>query len=344
VAVLDWERVLREHHVPYADRGPNVKRGELAIQCPFCGSADPSKHMGLNLETGWWSCWRNRSQHSGKSPLRLIMQLLRVSYHRAREIAGLGADYIDPEGFDAVAARFMGRTTTTQARPEEVERQILQLPEPDVARQYDESARLGRHRGYLISRGFPKSDLPQLCKTYGLRFGVAGAWADRILIPYYLDRKLVTWTARAIGNAVIRYKDLALDDSILSPKQTLYNIDNARQRQRVLVLQEGPVDVLKVDFYGRTFGVSSVGLSTNSIKPDQAFLLQDLAHQYDRCLVMLDNATQLGIVDSLRMKQQLAFMGAVETTRVPFGRKDGGELTPDEVLRWCHKLTQANNT
>jgi hypothetical protein len=65
---LDWRQLLTDNRVPFIERGPNVKRGEINIRCPFCGSADPSYHMGLNLDSGWWSCWRNKDQHSGKSP------------------------------------------------------------------------------------------------------------------------------------------------------------------------------------------------------------------------------------------------------------------------------------
>jgi hypothetical protein len=125
---FDWQTFLREHRIAFITQGANVKRGELNIKCPFCGSADPSQHMGLNLDTGWYSCWRNRAQHSGKSPVRLIMALLRVPYHRARELAGLGEAYVDPEGFDALAARLL-RSEGMTGRPAEVRRRKLFMDE-----------------------------------------------------------------------------------------------------------------------------------------------------------------------------------------------------------------------
>lgn len=339
---FDWERLLQEQRIPYIESGANVKRGELAIQCPFCGSADPSKHMGLNPETGWWSCWRNRAQHSGKSPLRLIMRLLGVPYNKAREIAGLDASYIDPEGFDAVAARIMGRNKEV-VKPSDAERRFLTL-DPDFMR-ISEKIRTRRFWNYLYAdRGFKGqdrhgvSDVDRLCEEYDLYAGVRGKFTDRIIIPYYQDRKLVTWTGRAIADATIRYRDLSIEDSILAPKQTLFNHDCMLDGGKALIIQEGPFDVLKVDFYGKRYGVRSVGLSTNSIKDDQAYLLQTAVGSFDRIIVMLDTKSTLGVVDSMRMKQALHFIPNLKIMPVPFGAGDGGNLTRAEAIEFAQSL------
>ncbi len=337
---IDWRRLLTEHRIPFAESGPNVKRGELAIACPFCGSADPSKHMGLNLESGWWSCWRNRSAHSGKSPLRLIMRLLSVPYGRARELAGLGDDYVDPEGFDAIAARLMGRNK--DIRPEQMDRRFLTLDRDFLP--ITDGMRTRRFWNYLYAeRGFNGSsaagrDVDLLCHLYDLRAGTRGAWQDRLVIPYYLDDKLVTWTGRAISSAVIRYKDLDLATSLLAPKDTLYNHDCIAGGGKALVIQEGPIDVLKVDFYGQPYGVRSVGLSTNSLKDAQTYLLQLAADKFERVIVMMDNASSLGLIDSMRMKQELFFLNNVSIEPVPYGVKDGGLLTPRQVINWAQTL------
>jgi hypothetical protein len=326
--------------VPYADHGPNVKRGEVNVQCPFCGSADPSKHMGLNLTTGWWSCWRNRAQHSGKSPLRLIMALLRVPYWRAREIAGFGEGYVDPEGFDALAARLM-RREGIEARPEQVQRRRLFLGRPEFI-PMSPSGRSRRHWAYLRDeRGFDEDqDVELLCELYDIHAGVVGDFHDRVVLPYYEDGELVTWTGRAIGTSSMRYRDLDVDQSIVKPKETLYNHDAIPGGGSALVLVEGPLDVLKLDFYGRVYGVRAVGLSTNSISEEQAYLLQEAVDKFREVLVMMDNATTLGVVDSMRMKQNLRFFGedAVRIVPVPAGRKDAGECSPREIMDWARAL------
>lgn len=335
---FDWATLLNEQRIPYATSGANVKRGELAIQCPFCGSADPSKHMGLNLETGWWSCWRNRAQHSGKSPLRLIMRLLRVPYEKAREIAGLDDSYVDPEGFDAIAARVMGRDLD-MVKPTGGDRRALFL-DPDFL-EITERIRTRRFWNYLYEdRGFCDDfkDVDDLVAAYNLKAGVRGPWSDRVIIPYYQDGKLVTWTGRAIAPSTIRYRDLELKYSELAPKETLFNHDAILDGGKALIIQEGPFDVLKVDFYGTPYRVRSVGLSTNSISDQQAFLLQGAVGKFDRIILMLDTKSRLGIVDSMRMKQQLNFIPNISIMPVPFGAGDGGNLKPSQVWQLCREL------
>lgn len=346
---FDWERLLNEQRIEYVTRGPNVKRGEINIRCPFCGSADPSHHMGLNLDSGWWSCWRRKDIHSGKSPLRLIMRLLNVGYGQARDIAGLGDDYVDPEGFDAVAARILNKNPTE--RPSATERRFLAM-DPKFMPLTDR-LRTRRHWNYLYSRGFDqrqkgREEVDLLVEQYGLMAGVDGKWADRVIIPFYLDKHLVTWTGRAIGPATIRYRDLDLEKkpwmtdqdpvSILGPKETLYNADAIPAGGRVLVLQEGPFDVLKVDFFGKRYGVRSVGMATNSMSEQQAYMLKEAESKFDRLIVMMDTKSQLGVVDSLRMQQKLSFIQALSIEAVPFGAGDGGALTGAEVIQWSSKL------
>lgn len=337
--VFDWPDLLRREGIAFIEKGPNVKRGAINIKCPFCGTADPSYHMGLQLETGWWSCWRNRTQHSGKSPIRLIMKLLGVPYWLARKTAGLGEDYTDPEGFDATAARLLGRTTDT-ARPEEVRREFLHHDRDAVPI----TDRIGTRRAwdYLYDRGFESRDIEILVHDYDLRTAREGHFANRIILPYFLDGNLVTWTARAIGPAQIRYKDLSREFSLVPPKETLYNHDCIASGGEALVITEGPFDAIKLDFYGRTFGVRSVALSTNSVSDEQAAMLSASDAQFAQKLVMMDNATSLGFVDSMRLKQQLGFLHNVRAVKVPFGAKDGGDLSSREVREWCARIGKEN--
>lgn len=331
---FDWERLLKEQRIPYVESGANVKRGEYAIQCPFCGSADPSKHMGISPETGWWSCWRNRAQHSGKSPLRLIMRLLMVPYAKAREIAGLDASYIDPEGFDALAARVMGRNLEV-INPSS-DRRFLRMDDGFIP--IERTGRSRRVYDYLWDRGFDNhKEIRMLCSEYGLMAGT-GYWSDRVILPYIQDGELVTWTGRAIAASTVRYRDLRLDESLLAPKETLFNHDCMLEGGKALIIQEGPFDVLKVDFYGKQFGVRSVGLSTNSIKEQQAFLLQSAVGKFDKIIIMLDTKSQLGIVDSMRMKQELHFIDNLFIQSVPFNAGDGGNLTADQVCTFAKSL------
>lgn len=331
--IFRWRELLDDQRVSFIDRGPNVKRGEINIKCPFCGSADPSFHMGLNLDTGFWACWRNAS-HRGKSPLRLIMALAQVPYWKAREIAGLSQDFVDPEGFDAVAARILGKHGILANEP---------LPEKRFLRpggEFEPVTYGQRHMRYLEdTRGFGTWAF-DACHFYDLMMARSGDWRDRVIIPYYLDGALVTWTARAIAKARIRYKDLSIDESLVPPKQTLFNHDAIITGGVALVVVEGPIDAIKIDLFGRGVGIRSVALSTNSMTDEQLYLISDAEHQFRRIIFMLDNATTLGIVDTMRMRSRVSHIKNSAMSPVPFNRKDAGELTPNQALTWTDQIKE----
>jgi len=333
---LDWRGVLSEHGVRFVDRGANVKRGEINIQCPFCGSADPSHHMGLSLESGFWACWRN-SEHRGKSPLRLLTKLLNISYGRARQIAGMtDSEPPDPDGFDAVAARIMGRDNRIE-RVEQVRREFLNLPKE--FHPVREAGATRRFFTYLRGRKFDVPEIGDLGMIYTLRAAISGPWQDRIILPYFMDGNIVAWTGRAIAPATIRYKDLALEECLVPIKETLYNYDAMlKPGQDTLVVVEGPFDALKIDNYGWDIGVRAVALSTNSINDEQIYMLEEFAPTFQKVVVMLDNATTLGVVDSMRLKQKLLGVKNLTIMPVPFGLKDAAEMTPMQARIFTEDL------
>jgi len=348
--VFRWRELFDEHHVRYIERGANVKRGEINIKCPFCGAADPSYHMGVNLESGFWACWRNEN-HRGKSPLRLIVTLLKVSYYRAREIAGFGDDYIDPEGFSAMAARVLGRDgLLAGGRTVDEDRQHLKFPRDFDTPRRQRGSRvwnyLARERGFGVFTD-------ELIDYYSIKWTQGAevnekdpdawkkkyAWTDRAIIPYYLDHKLMTWTGRTVNGHAIRYKDLSVDESIKPPKQTLFNFDRTIKGGRVLLAVEGPIDALKVDFFGAEVKVRAVAMSTNSMTDEQVYMLADAAERFDRLLFMLDNKTQFGIVDSMKIKAKLSHIPNAGVISVPYGLGDAGALSPKQATEWTDKLS-----
>lgn len=339
-ALVNWSSLLSERRVDYIERGPNVKRGEINIRCPFCGSADPSYHMGLNLDTGWWACWRN-SQHRGKSPVRLLMALLRVSFGEARDIAGLGNDYRDPEGFDSLKARLqaLGRPVArTESRA---------CVWPPSFHEIDGAGASLRHWHYLRQREF--DDTQDLIRLYRLSFTRSGPQAHRIILPYIVFNEVVTWTGRAIAPSSARYLDQPLEDAAIGPKHTFYNHDallkNGSQSMRALIVVEGPFDVLKIDYYGRAFGVRAVGMSTSSLSGDQAFLLEEARPHFGRMIIMGDQTeTGTGSVDAMRLRQQVAFIPGVESMAPPFNLKDAGAMTPRQAINWARMIASEGVT
>lgn len=336
---IEWMQVLRENGIPFVDRGPNVARGHINIQCPFCGSADPSKHMGLELETGFWGCWRNNT-HRGKSPLRLFTKLLNIPYWKGKKLLGLDEEgYIDPDGFDAVADRIMGRDSRVE-RIEQVRREFLDFPsEFETIRPQGTTARFYEYLAY--ERSFGERGVDRLSSDYAVSCAKRGRQAGRVILPYVMNGLLTAWTGRAIGSASIRYLDLDRDECLIPPKESLFNHDCIIDGGRALLVVEGPVDALKIDVFGEPYGVRAVGLSTNSLSEEQAFLIEAAADQFTDLYFMMDNATSLGIVDSMRMRSQLNHIPNLRgSLPVPFDHKDAAQMTPKEARQWSQELAE----
>lgn len=330
--VFDWVPLFQKHRIHYIERGANFKSGDIGLQCPWCGSADPSQHLVINPATGWYTCRRHKAGHSGKSPVRLIMALLRVGFREARELAGLGEDYVDPDGFSAFAARMRDNQSApavANRRPVEFDKHMVPVLDTPGTR---------RWWNYLYRRFFDEVDITPMCETYGIRAATGGHYYMRLVLPYWLNGELVSWSARAIAPSHVRYKDLPNDLSIVRPKHTLWNVDCGLDDNRhTLVLVEGPLDALKLDWYGQPFGVRAVALSTNSLSEPQTYMLEELSAKFERTVVMLDSKTTYGIVDSMRIKRELACIKNIEIEPVPFERGDAAELLPGQVREWSRE-------
>lgn len=326
---IDWPALLTQHRVEFITRGANVKRGELNIHCPFCGAADPSYHMGINPDSGWWACWRN-AEHRGKSPVRLLCRLLRISGATARSLLGLDELWIDPDGFGALADRLLRGIAPRAA--EEERPQALDFPQHFRALRVGDRA-CARHVAYLQSRGF--DDVQRLAERYELAYSLDGEWRDRVIIPYFVQDQLVTWQARAVAAATLRYKELSPKVSAMPAHDTLFNVD-ATTNAELVVLVEGPMDALKLDFYGRGLGVRAVALSTNSVREPQLLALHRIACPV---LVMMDSPSALaGVVDNAKMRGRLSALPNVRSITVPFGCKDAGDFNPGQAREFVRSL------
>ena len=327
---INWQKLFSQNNIPFIDRGPNVKRGNLNIRCPFCGVSDPSYHMGVDTESNMWACWRNKN-HRGKSPVRLLVKLLKISYEKARDIAGLDDSYVDPDGFDSITERL-----ERLGKKSEVSKAVLSFP--SSFKEFDNSVRVRRHVDYMINdRGFDSSDFFDLCDFYNLRAATDGLFKDRVILPYYMDGELVTWAGRSITRGLLRYRALSHEESLVIPEHTFFNYDCLLQGGEHLIVVEGPMDALKLDYYGKDFGVRSISISTNALKDRQKYILESFSSSFKSVIFMMDSTSQLSLLDSIRMRDELNIPNGT-AVRVPYGKKDAGELSSSQVVSFCRSL------
>jgi hypothetical protein len=287
--MADVRDILDRFNVPYVERGANVKKGNINVRCPFC-SDDPSHHMGIVPESGWYACWRDKA-HRGKNFPRVLAALARISIDHARSVAAeYFGDWAQDDAFSK-AVKAMSDVATVEApvrkKTGPTKSLVSELRYLTIISGADPMCR--RHRKYLQARGF--DDPYALARRYSLMYAVGGEWRERIVIPYYFEGKLVTLVGRSLYEAhQLRYKALPDNRSLLTSKQVLYNYDRAQKRDGVLFVVEGPFDVLKFDYHARDARCGTVGLSSVSIEDEQLPLLLQLADRYKKVVVMADQA------------------------------------------------------
>ena len=192
---------------------------------------------------------------------------------------------------------------------------------------------------YLLSRGFDHID--ELAQCYDLAFSTTGNWGYRIIIPVYVHDRMVTWTGRSIKpNHRLRYKSLSTDNSQIPIRDTILNYDglNMDGSMKLLAITEGPLDALKLDFYGRSFGLRATCLFSNSLSPKQAVLLNNLRKRFGHFVLAWDEKSMADMSRFMRVKESLEAIKPVEVLQLPKGVDDPGDLTAKQARRVCKKV------
>lgn len=277
--MIDWEAFLRSEGIHHVAEGKNVKSGELNIRCPFCGD-DPSEHMGINLKSGFWACWRN-FKHSGKRPARLIAAVKGIDFSEAVRVEGKysSADTVRvgrsmKEIRDKVAA--IGKS----AHIEEVKADLKEWDSFKPIR-YKRSGK--RFYRYLRQRGF--HNILDFIDRYQLRYSMSDLWFMRLIIPFFQDGKLVGWTGRSLlADEELRYRTAPKGPF---SKQMLFNSDEAKKGGKVLIVVEGPFDCLKLAYYACK-GVKVVATLGTSVTDWQVGIIVNLSRKYHKVVLMFD--------------------------------------------------------
>lgn len=326
---FEWQGFLDSYRVPYVTSGPNVSRGHVAVHCPFCGSADPSQHMSIDLKGSGWKCWRNR-EHRGKHPAYLIQALLQTTLDRARQIVGDSVFIPDD---------FMGAVLSKLDPPKPIKREPLRLPAEFKPFRDVPSAR--HFINYLTgpSRQFTLDQVMRFTRDYKLRYATSGPFKGRIIFPIEFEGELMTWTGRTIyAQEELRYRTLSTDEELeehpaFGPinDYLLYFDELVENRMDcdTLVLCEGPFDALKVRVLGERYGICATCFFTATPSVRQIDLLHDVMHRYSHRALLLDRGT-LGT--ALRSQSNMASL-KTRVVSLPPDVKDPGTLTERQLLK-----------
>lgn len=319
-ASFDWMGFCVSRGIDFIRSGKNVSGNHIAIKCPFCGAADPSEHMVLSLDESkpYWYCWRDQD-HRGRNPSFLIARLGGMSLAAARSLVDEGIGVLDSEWNEVVNRLVNGA-------PEVKEHKIRAITLPKGVNRLTDKKTNFPFLDYLEGRGFSAPE--KMIRDVELYASFFGWFAYRIVFPIYHDGKLVNLMGRDItGKHRLRYRALPADKAGLDLDHTVYNHDDAMLGGQILWMVEGPMDALKLNWYGdkEDSAVALFGMP----KGAQIAVLNRLAKWFDVAKVVLDSDS---IGKSLRLQQQLA--GPIATGFLPGGAKDVGAMSARMVKKF----------
>lgn len=317
--MFSWLAFVQRHRIAFTDTGGHTHKNNLYVWCPFCREGDREKRrLGLHLKSPRWGCWKDE-RHRGSDPVRLIRALLGCSWQQAV------AEAQDEEGVRTPIETLRSRLAALTAN--KIDRDIQRLHLPREFQSFDgaTSPPLSWYRAYLQHRGFRGEHADHLIERYELLAAVGGRYDRRVIIPLHLlDGRLVGFTGRSISKTVaLRY------DTFGPVAQVLFNGHRAAQEGgRVLAVVEGPVDALKVDYFGADLGLRAVAVLGLGGASKVGLITEVFSRgRYEAGLVLLDATAQSQGLDLLRSLRHLPFGRG----RLPAGRKDPGVLHASEV-------------
>ena len=288
--------------IDYKSHGTNVGPNDVNIDCPWCFA---EKHLGIHRSQGITNCWVCGKQ---TSMVALIQILERIPWHRAKEkYKEIGGD--DPEDI---------------SRPEE----LFERPEecwlPDEAFSFDDPQGWEYQRdhaySYLKHRGYTVKTI----RARRIKFCPTGQFAHRLIIPVYLDRKMVNWIGRRYLRAAgARYKNCPVEGCVVRMRDTFFGLDEFKASgSRALRLVEGYFDKERI-------GDTAMAVFRSQVSRKQRSILIQLRLRQLSVIFDPDPGAQgraLAIAEAAS-----AVVPVVKSVRLPAG-KDPADMDPEDLF------------
>lgn len=284
IATFDIESYLNDRGIPFAERGNNISRGWIGINCVFPGCTDRSNHLGIRLSDKKIHCWKCGTHGDIRNLISTIDGI--SDWKEVRDI--------------------VRRYQTFEYWPEE----RLPLPENkeiDLS-EIQPLTKDGTPKAwqYLVGRGY---DPQYLIDTYGIRYGrIGGYFQYRIVIPVFKDKKIVNLVGRDITNqSSTRYLFLPIEESKIPRNQLVYNLDNVGD---TMVITEGCFDSW---MFGVEYGVSTFG---TSVSPEQRTAI--IKKKPKKVVIMFDEGEE-----ALKRAKELSLYLALQIPVVQVAELEG---------------------
>lgn len=307
--------LFNQYNIPFVTEGNNVKDGHLNIKCPWCGTDDPSEHLGINLDSGAFSCWRNIA-HRGWHIHGLLKKLLGVSFEDAQ--AMLTATQ-QRSSLQQVTDRLIQSRSIPADPPTynlaSLEQGLRILHDPPSAFAY-----------YLIERKYDYVHHNALGILYALRYARFGHFRNRIVFPITYKQHVLGYTGRCIDNGTLRY----LSEPGEVVKQHILFYERVVHGGKRLYITEGPFDALRLDYTAQynNLPYRATCIFGLSYTAEQVSILQRVSRLFDEVVVLLDNGAE---AQAMRLNRDLCLTHS-RIGKLPKDIKDPAELPWNWIL------------
>lgn len=189
----------------------NYRRGWLKGDCPRCGKHKFGIHLGLN-RSNCFSCEYNIK------PIDLVMQLesLEQIYEVNKLLSNIdGIEYVEP-----IIQPYQLKTNTV-------------LPDSYVNIRRGNNRFAKTARALLVRRGF---DVRRLARA-GWGYCTKGKYQGYIIMPFYVDNKLIYFNARKFLGDGPKFNNPDIDDFGLGKSMIIYNIDALYMYNKIYLVE-----------------------------------------------------------------------------------------------------------
>lgn len=224
---MDIKRLYDDYGIAYVTEGmhKHARHGWINTECPHCvGSGNPGYHLGYNMFSDYFRCWRC-GWHTPVKTLSLLLNQSEYDVHNLIKSYGIIRSAID----------FV---------PKEKKEFLLPSNISKLKKQ---------HKTYLKERGFSPSKLEKLFKLKGTTsysilddgHGKSLDYRFRIIIPFIIDNEIVSFDARDITNLQFsKYQACPATRETMPHKNIIYGVQEAWGDVGICV--EGPSDVWRL--------------------------------------------------------------------------------------------------
>jgi hypothetical protein len=291
--MIDFIHLLKDKDIPYKLEVENW----VNINCPFHENGTRGYKGGINLIGGYYHCWTC----NGTSIEKVFAELLQVSFYEAKKI-------LEEYSTDTVIRSKLNKKVSKG--------KSIELPGNEIIKG-------SKAWGYLFSRNF----VPEyLIKQYKIKDGgITGYWAFRILIPIFVNNKIVTYQGRSLYSKkkcseldILRYNTLNIQDSVMDAKHIFYGLDDCKNDW--VVINEGPTDRWRL---GPNNVLSTLGTSMSSQQ------INLLAKRYKKVIFLFDNE-KMAQDRAKKYGEQLSALGVEVEIFNPEFEHDPGDYTKEE--------------